>query len=151
MELESSILYQILNQFDSQLMQICNSLVGKSEEQLKQFWLVKQAAKSPSIYQLICDKLMKNHASFKYQYKMSTKNQYGQSDILVYPESTSLFFKLFTLLFAAIWFHLNNVPNLCFYSKNCLQLQICFVKIRKGSWNRPVDCLIANFFNLADT
>ena len=64
MELESAILYQILNQFYSQLMQICNSLVGKSEEQLKQFWLVKQAAKSPSIYQLICDKLMKNHASF---------------------------------------------------------------------------------------
>ena len=94
---------------------------------------------------------LKNHASFKYQYKMSTKNQYGQSDILVYPESTSLFFKLFTLLFAAIWLHLNNVPNLCFYSKNCLQLQICFVKIRKGSWNRPVDCLIANFFNLAGT
>ena len=75
MELKSSTLYCIFNQLDSQLLYLsCNSLVEKSGDQLKNFWLVKQASKSPSIYQLICEKLVKDHTLFISQFVQSVSN-----------------------------------------------------------------------------
>ena len=74
MELEQSTIYQMLVHSQELMHLCCNRLVQSSDEQLREHWLVKISANSPSIYQLLCEKLIKDHKLFIAKFVQSTSS-----------------------------------------------------------------------------
>lgn len=80
----------MLNQSQQLLDLCCNRLDQISDEQLRNYWLVKISAKSPSIYQLLCEKLVKDHRSSIAKFVQSTSSHCNIFQLYPFNEQPSV-------------------------------------------------------------
>jgi len=97
LDLQASTIYQMF--INSQQLQhyCCNKLSEISDEQLRQHWLVKMSAKSPSIYQLLCEILVNDHVSFVAKFVKSTSTHCNIFELYSFNEQVCVILFQFSM------------------------------------------------------